>query len=266
MKTRIITGLLAFLLLVAILFSPVVFFEIALILVSFSALYEVMKATGLLKNKPLVFVNFLFSALLMYAFRISLIISVMMLITYLFTLFTLMVFCHKNIVITDVVTSYFLMLYTVCLLHFIVLIRTSDFGLLNVFILLIGVFATDTFAYFTGVSIGKHKLCPEISPKKTIEGSLGGWIGCILLLFIYGYFLSKFSYKINFTALAVFSVICGGLSQIGDLTASIIKRFYGIKDYGNLLPGHGGIMDRLDSILLVSPLLYLFILYFPVIG
>ena len=124
----------------------------------------------------------------------------------------------------------------------------------------IGAFATDTFAYFTGVFFGKYKLCPEISPKKTIEGSVGGTVGCIALLMTYGLLLEKtFMVDVSYTKLAVLGVIVSPVSQIGDLTASIIKRKFGIKDYGNLFPGHGGILDRLDSVIAVAPLVYIYL-------
>ncbi|MBQ3816681.1 MAG: phosphatidate cytidylyltransferase, partial [Clostridia bacterium] len=114
----------------------------------------------------------------------------------------------------------------------------------------------DMGAYFTGVTLGKHKLCPEISPKKTVEGAIGGivssFIVAIILVFAFG-----FKQKILVTLLltAPFCI----LGMVGDLFASVIKRGAGIKDYGNLIPGHGGVLDRVDSILMIAPVLYIFI-------
>lgn len=121
---------------------------------------------------------------------------------------------------------------------------------------------SDTFAYFTGVFFGKHKLIPDVSPKKTVEGSVGGivfsGIGCIVfavvLLRMNGYGLALWQYAGVFVAGCLIAM----LSQVGDLLASLIKRRYGIKDYGKLFPGHGGVMDRLDSILITSPLILVF--------
>jgi phosphatidate cytidylyltransferase len=108
-------------------------------------------------------------------------------------------------------------------------------------------------AYFVGVSIGKTKLCPQISPKKTVEGALGGIVSSIIVTAIitlcYGYFD-----KILPTLLITIPLCVVGMA--GDLFASIIKRKVGIKDYGDLIPGHGGILDRVDSILFISPLVY----------
>lgn len=116
--------------------------------------------------------------------------------------------------------------------------------------------ATDTAAYFVGTFCGKTKLCPEISPKKTVEGSLGGLVGGIVgvqivaLLFDNG--------RVHLIEYLIFAFPLSVLAQIGDLAASLIKRKLGVKDYGTLIPGHGGIMDRLDSILFILPIVYLF--------
>jgi phosphatidate cytidylyltransferase len=136
-----------------------------------------------------------------------------------------------------------------------------------VFIVLIIAFGTDIFAYFTGMLIGKHKLAPNISPKKTIEGSIGGIIGTILLCSIFFFFTQYF----EFTKMAIFSSIMDGLiyglfgsvvAQTGDLSFSAIKRKAGIKDYGNLIPGHGGVLDRIDSVLFVSPFVFIIIMLY----
>lgn len=117
-------------------------------------------------------------------------------------------------------------------------------------------FATDTMAYFTGYFLGRHKLCPVISPKKTIEGSVGGIVGSVVICGMFAVWLAP--------GLLSDFLILGGLggivSQFGDLTASIFKRKMGIKDYGTLIPGHGGIMDRFDSVLFTAPLVFLYFL------
>ncbi len=265
MKTRIFTGIIGLIILIFMIFSPVPFFEVACILISLLAFFEVQKTAGINKITSLFVLNYIFAVLLVIAMRISLTASVSVLFTHLFSMFALMIFNNKKVNVENVVFSLFFIVYTICLIHFITLIRQSTHGLLYLAILFVGVFATDTFAYFSGVFLGKHKLCPEISPKKTIEGSVGGWLGCITLLIISGLIISANNFSVNYIYLALFSLICGGISQVGDLTASLIKRYYNVKDYGNLLPGHGGIMDRLDSILLVSPVLYLFVVYLPII-
>lgn len=130
----------------------------------------------------------------------------------------------------------------------------NDYHLL-VWLVFLTAFGTDIMAYFSGYAFGKHKLCPKISPKKTIEGSVGGVLGSMVLCGLFGYFVVP--------GLLVHCLIIGLLggivSQFGDLTASIFKRKMGIKDYGNLIPGHGGIMDRFDSVLFTAPLVYYYI-------
>lgn len=131
----------------------------------------------------------------------------------------------------------------------------NDYHLM-VWLVFLTAFGTDIMAYFSGSFFGKHKLCPAISPKKTIEGSVGGTLGSMVLCGLFGYFVMP--------DLLVHCVIIGFLggivSQLGDLAASIFKRKMGIKDYGNLIPGHGGIMDRFDSVLFTAPLVYYYIM------
>ncbi len=124
-----------------------------------------------------------------------------------------------------------------------------------VWLVVITAFGTDIMAYFTGYAFGKHKLCPNISPKKTIEGSVGGTLGSIILCGVFGFFFAK---PLLIHCLII-GLLGGIISQFGDLTASVFKRKMGIKDYGNLIPGHGGILDRFDSVLFTGPLVYYYI-------
>lgn len=124
-----------------------------------------------------------------------------------------------------------------------------------VWLIVITAFGTDIMAYFSGYFLGKHKLCPKISPKKTIEGSVGGILGSVVLSGLFGYFFMPDV----IVHCIIIGVLGGIVSQFGDLTASIFKRKMGIKDYGNLIPGHGGILDRFDSVLFTGPLVYYYI-------
>lgn len=121
------------------------------------------------------------------------------------------------------------------------------------YIILIAVF-TDTFAYFTGVLFGKHKLCPRISPNKTIEGAIGGSLVAVILVTIYVVLIDKIDFIVSNSLyyIIILTFILTILAQFGDLAASSIKRHFKVKDYGNLFPGHGGVLDRLDSILFTS--------------
>ena len=139
--------------------------------------------------------------------------------------------------------------------HIPLITRISSYAHL-VWIVFIAAFGSDIFAQLVGMAIGKHKLCPQLSPKKTIEGSLGGVICATICCGIFAYFL--------YPELMLHCIIMGffgsAFSQCGDLIASMFKRKVGIKDYSNLIPGHGGILDRFDSILLTGPFVYYYIL------
>ena len=129
----------------------------------------------------------------------------------------------------------------------------------------IGSWATDTCAYFAGYFFGKHKLAPVISPKKTVEGSIGGILGTLILMLTYSYIGAEVcDVRVNAVNVIILSLICGGVSQLGDLCASVIKREQGIKDYGHIMPGHGGVMDRFDSVLFAAPVVYYFIESLPI--
>lgn len=136
---------------------------------------------------------------------------------------------------------------------------TDAHGIFLILFILFSACMTDTFAYFAGSFLGKHKLCPKISPKKTVEGAIGGVIGCVIanviLYAVYNNFIFENPVN-NYLPIVIASVITSIVGMCGDLTASLIKRNYGIKDFGNLIPGHGGIMDRFDSIVFVSAAFY----------
>lgn len=134
-------------------------------------------------------------------------------------------------------------------------------GVFLVILALLGCIASDTFALFSGKLFGKKKLCPELSPKKTVAGSIGAFVGTVVVLMIYGIIvILTGAYKgVPLYHYAILGIIIGGLTQIGDLCASAIKRYSGIKDFGNLIPGHGGILDRCDGYIIVIPFVYYYL-------
>ncbi len=135
-------------------------------------------------------------------------------------------------------------------------------GVTGLLLAFAGPLVGDTLAYFIGSFFGKHKLCPDISPKKTVEGSiaslLGGVIGGGLVIWLQPFWGGN----ISIVALLILGGLCGALGQVGDLFASLIKRWAGVKDYGSIFPGHGGVMDRLDSVLLCAPVIFAYFYYF----
>ena len=171
------------------------------------------------------------------------------------------VFSYPKYSIKDIALTIFTIFYVPVMFSFVYLLREQrgQFGRYIVWLIFISSWGCDTFAYLTGLLFGKHKLLKQVSPHKTIEGSIGGILGSILLGIIYILTLNNFI-KIDITmSLIRVSIACalGAIfSQIGDLTASAIKREYNIKDYGNLIPGHGGVLDRFDSVIFTAPIIY----------
>lgn len=134
--------------------------------------------------------------------------------------------------------------------------KTPEGGYLYLLVFF-GAWVTDTFAYFTGRFFGKHKLNPVISPKKTVEGSVGGIVFCILSFAAFGLVMQfgKWHFTVHYPLLLLTGLLCSVVSQVGDLITSLIKREHGVKDYGKIFPGHGGVLDRFDSVLAISPVL-----------
>lgn len=160
----------------------------------------------------------------------------------------------------DISVTAFGTLYVTFLFSFIILTRNLPRGHLFIWLIFIGAWATDSFAYIIGRAAGKHKLMPSISPKKTVEGAIAGVLGCVLATGLFGVYIVQ-NYAgmgIGYHHFIIIGLMNGILSQVGDLAASAIKRFADVKDYGKIIPGHGGVLDRFDSILLIAPLVYFY--------
>ncbi len=272
LKQRLIFGILGIMLALGVLiFCSEKVIGVCVGVIALIGIYEFYKVNSLFKNKSVsVYAGFIFSALIFAAtvFYEGIIDKYLMLIltAYVFVLMLLLVLCHSKCTFKDAALSFLGTIYITFFFLHIIFIRCSNLGYLNIWLIFISAWATDTFAYFAGRLLGKHKLCPSISPKKTVEGAVGGVIGCIVFICIYVFFCVKYAgVNANYLYAVVFAVLTAVASQLGDLAASCIKRENNVKDYGNLIPGHGGILDRFDSALLISPLVYYFILYLPVI-
>ena len=163
---------------------------------------------------------------------------------------------RKNLDVVSTLTGIF---YVVFFIYFVVLVDETPVMHNAIWLIFIIAFGTDIFAYFTGMLLGKHKLCPNLSPKKTVEGAIGGILGAVVFSVIFGVFYLSNGRPVSF-GFILMAVIGSVVSQLGDLTASAFKRKMGIKDYGNLIPGHGGILDRFDSVLFVAPYFYFYVL------
>lgn len=179
----------------------------------------------------------------------------LLLFAYLLLLMGIYVFTFPKYRIEDVMAAFFGIIYVPGMLSFLYLVRMADlfqYRMSLYWLIFICSWGCDTCAYTVGMLIGKHKLAPILSPKKSIEGAIGGVLGAALLGFLYGSFFMKEQAGI----LALICAVGAVLSQIGDLTASAIKRNHDIKDYGHLIPGHGGILDRFDSVIFTAPVIF----------
>lgn len=265
MKQRIISAFFGIILLIVVMLGGETVFDIAVVLISSIAIYEVVSALGLKRNGIMNAVSMLLPVAVMVVshFNKEYIFSVVYLFIAIYLL--IMLFRHGKYSFNDVAKFIAVsVMITLSFIH-IAFVRAFDNGVICVFIIFIGSWITDTCAYFTGMAIGKHKLAPAISPKKTIEGSIGGIIGVTVIITAYTLICANIiDMKVNIISMIAIGLLSGILSQFGDLCASIIKRENGVKDFGNIMPGHGGVMDRFDSFLFVAPAVYYVLKFFPV--
>lgn len=267
MKQRILSALVGVLVLVLVLLGNQVVFDIVVTLISIAAIYEVIGAVGLKENRLMTIIAVILPVALMLTVNF-LSLEYMSSIIFLFISFMMiiMLFNHPKYSFSKV--TMFIAISVMISLSFIhvSLVRRLGNENLDVLVVLIGCWITDTCAYFTGVFCGKHKLAPKISPKKTVEGSIGGIVGVTIILTAYAHVVANImgNITVNTLSAVIIGLLCGVISQFGDLCASIIKRENGVKDFGNIMPGHGGVMDRFDSFLFVAPAVYYILKFFPI--
>lgn len=212
---------------------------------SLSKKYKVERWIGNILAILLAFINVLPKEMLILMFPIGIAL-----------LFFKVIITEMKTNFVDIAITGFGIIYIIGFIMFIPLIYMSEHGKLLIWYLAISAWGTDTFAYLVGIKFEKHKLTP-ISPKKSIEGSIGGIVGSTLIAIIYTYFINKIcNAGISYLEITGIAVVLSVLSQIGDLAASSIKRYVDIKDFGKIIPGHGGMLDRIDSILFIAPFAY----------
>jgi len=254
MLTRIMSAVVALPILIAVVYfggTPLFLGTLAISLIGLYEFYGAMKA---LERKPIFWCGYLGTMILLFQIKGIILPQVPYLVPVgMVIILSIIPMAKPQYTIEDsIVTLYGLCYVPLLLAHLIMIDQGSQpQALWLVFLIAWG---SDTFAYFTGYFLGKRKLCPTISPKKTVEGAIGGALGAMIISGIFGY------YFLNDHLLLVMAMGLLGsiISVLGDLTASIIKRTAGIKDYGNIMPGHGGILDRFDSILFTAPFVYYF--------
>ncbi len=273
MKTRTLTALALTLICIPILFlSASIVYPIFISVLSVVAIYEIMNCLGLSKKCSLIIPASVFSAAMpiitffMGNENIGSVAVICFILSFILMLyyFTLAVIARGELKFFNMAAAYVLAEYVTVAFTALTALRYVPAGFFTFLLVFIGAWSCDTFAYLFGSRFGKHKLIPEISPKKTVEGSLAGVISAIFVFMLYGLILDLATeLSVNYITLLVSGFLVSVVAQIGDLIASLVKRECGIKDYGKLFPGHGGVMDRFDSILAVSMPLLLICLAFP---
>ena len=279
MKTRVITGGALLCVLVPILVFSNQIIPIAAAIFCVGAMFELLRVCGFHKSVALSAPLYLLAAfmplstyLLKDGFRLGnlsadisrlfLLYAALFLILLLY-LFGVAVFYRNRRQFSDFSALFMFGIYVLFGFTAVCILRYLDNGGAYYYLLIfIGAWITDTFAYFAGFFFGKHKLIPEISPKKTVEGSIGGILGCTLSFVVWGLIVGAVSeFTVHYGFLVLTGIVVSVVSQIGDLIASLLKRQHGIKDFSHLFPGHGGILDRFDSIIAVASTLLLLILF-----
>lgn len=267
MLKRTITGIaLIAVLVVVLLFLPAWCAAVLLSVMVYLAVNELLKTTNLVDNNRLItYAQGIAFAVVWGSYfgtEYFRVLVVLLLVVVLF--FSEMLRTHGQLPFQQVAMAIVAGVLIPFLLSALVRIRVMENGVFFVVAPFVMAFMPDTGAYLVGCAFGKHKLCPVISPKKTVEGLFGGFLGGIVGMLMYGLVLQHFfGFTVNYLFAGLYGVLGAGAATFGDLMFSVIKRQTGIKDYGKLLPGHGGILDRFDSVTVVAPLAEALLLILP---
>ncbi len=234
------------------------------------AVWEFCHATRIDRNKALLFMACFIAAVVPFIPRAEgEDLLPLVVLPYIGILFCILLATHKTTPVEQIALTFLISLAIPLALASAVYFRDTYGVTLGLFYLLIslgGAWFSDTGAYFVGCAIGKHKMSPVISPKKTWEGAVGGVVVCIICMLLVGkaFEMAFPQYAVNYLWLALIAPLASVTSIVGDLSASLVKRQFGIKDFGNIMPGHGGVLDRFDSVLFVLPLIWGIVQFFPV--
>lgn len=266
---RLISGITLVLLAFLTLITGGIFTLAVLFVISVVAYRELVKAMGVLKEEKINGLEIIgYVGITVYYFFLyfnELNLKNLMIMTVVFTMLLMMfwyVCTFPKYHINQVLTCFGAFFYAPVMLSFIYMAREMTYGNYIVWLIIICSWGCDTCAYAVGMSFGKtignHKIFPKLSPKKSLEGCIGGVLGAALIGGLYGFYIVE-TVVVDTEITLQFALICGVgavFSQMGDLVASAIKRNHNIKDYGKIIPGHGGIMDRFDSMIVTAPLIY----------
>jgi phosphatidate cytidylyltransferase len=263
MKTRIITAIVAIIVFLPVcIFSDTWFYPTAMAILCTVGVYEMLSCVGMFKTPAISVPSMLLAAIMpmipLFGGESTLTLELGCVIAYLVLTFTADVFSRGKLDYTITSCAFRGVFYVALSFTCMTLLRKE--GEYLYLLTFIGPWVSDSFAYFTGRFFGKHKLIPEVSPKKTVEGAIGGVVFAALSFVLYGIIIRNFfnpDIELNYIAMAVAGAIVSVISQIGDLSASVIKRRFDVKDYGWVFPGHGGVLDRFDSVIFCTPFTYI---------
>lgn len=260
--------------LLLVIFSEYIVYPVALAVLAVIAVFEILRVVGEHKRLVLSIPAYIITALCpicAYFVKDALVLPFLLILAalmfiYLMWLMGVSVFSKGKIPFSKISEVFVAVCYVAVSFTSLSLMRYIDRTVGVFFVVLVFVISwvCDVFAFAVGSLMGKHKLIPEISPKKTVEGAVGGIVFSALFCMLYGLVLEYiFGLSANYLYLLLFGAILSVVSQLGDLIASLIKREYGVKDYGRIFPGHGGVMDRFDSVLAVSTILLILSIVLP---
>lgn len=267
MKERIIGGFFVALMTLVMLVPGGMVSAIVLGLISIGGIYELCRVYKLEKS-ILAYISYFATVVyyvILYFDKVQFLFPYVLLL--LMLLLAVYVFLFPKYRDKDITAVFFGFVYVTVLLSYVFRIRSMTAGIFLAFFILISSWGNDVFAYFVGSAIGKHKFSPKVSPKKSVEGFIGGIVGAAIVGYLYAFFVSKYVAGTEFNAVycSIIAALGAIPSVIGDLAASAIKRNNDIKDYGTLIPGHGGILDRFDSVIFTAPIIYYLVTLFHVI-
>jgi phosphatidate cytidylyltransferase len=254
------------LLIVILLFCPYAVLPVAFGLLSAIGAYELLRATGAVKRLRMIVYAILLALCVpfWYYFGCHPLWAVGGLFVFLLLLFGEAIASRQETKAEEIALCCFAGLIIPMMLSVFVLMSDAPHARLYLLLPFVSAFTSDAFALFAGMSLGKHKLAPVLSPKKTVEGSVGGFLGAMVCCLIYGLVVQyALPVRANLLALALYGLLASLVSQMGDLSFSYIKREYGIKDYGKLFREHGGVLDRFDSVIFCAPLTFLLMNVIP---
>ncbi len=264
MKTRIFSALVAIAVFIGVVyFLPQICFTVAISVILAISAYELVWKSGIVKSRAMLVCSCIFAAVIPLASEFPNFESCVFVLMFLclVSLFTIWIFSYGKVSLVMLLASFFAGIIIPALFSCIISIRMMENGQYMILLPFIAAWMTDTGAYFSGSFFGKHKLCEKISPKKTIEGAIGGIVICIISIFVFAKIMeTSFAMTVNYPVLLIGALVLSVIAQIGDLSFSLIKREYNIKDYGSIMPGHGGVLDRFDSAIFTIPASYILLI------